>query len=170
MKIITLARTYLGEQEIAGNAGFKSVRLQNELAKDGWRKGEAWCCYLQEMLWEEAYPEHEKIFDKLFSANCVQTLANFSKAGYEMSTIPKLGALGIMRKYVDNKPTQSGHALLVTELINNTEWKSVEGNTNVAGAREGELVAEQKRSLLYKPTGLRMEGFVMILETLKITS
>lgn len=170
MKIITLARSYIGEQEISGNAGFKSVRLQNELAKDGWRKGEAWCCYLQEMLWEEAYPQHETLFDKLFSANCVLTLENFKKAGFPISTIPKLGALGIMRKYVEGKPTQSGHALLVTELVSNTEWKSVEGNTNTAQSREGEIIAEQKRSLMYKPTGLRMEGFVEIIPHLNITS
>jgi hypothetical protein len=170
MKIINLARTYIGEQEISGNQGFKSARLQNELSKDGWRKGEAWCCYLQEMLWEEAYPEHETTFDKLFSANCVQTLENFRKAGYEISTIPKLGSLGIMRQYVDNKPTSKGHALLVTELRSHTEWKSVEGNTTGAGVREGELVWEQIRSLMYKPTGLRMEGFVLIREHLNIVT
>lgn len=162
MKVIDTAKKYVGQFELPGNAGFKNAEFQKSLEADGWQKSQAWCCYFAEMVFEEAYPEIEKELDKLFSANCVKTLENFEKAGYYISTIPVTGSLMIMRKYVDNKPTEQGHAGIVIETINNSEWKSVEGNTNSAGSREGDSVQIKHRSLMYHPTGLRVAGFVVI--------
>jgi hypothetical protein len=170
MKIVEIARSYLGEFEKPGNHGFKNPALQAKMEADGWKDGEAWCAYFQEMIWEEAYPAFEKVFDKLFSGSCAITLANFKKAGYEISTIPVPGALMIMHSYKDGVFTGKGHAgLVIPTLISNSEWYSIEGNTNSAGSREGDSVQIKKRSLMYYPTGLRVAGFVLIRETLKIT-
>jgi hypothetical protein len=162
MKILEVAKRYVRQKEIPGNHGWLDKKFQDKLVNDGWLDGEAWCAVYQEMIWEEAYPTIEKELDKLFSKNCVQTYRNFVAAGYTVSDIPFVGALGIMRMYNEGKATEKGHALLVIEKIQNAEWISNEGNTNEAGSREGEVVAEKHRTLLYKPTGLRMLGFIDI--------
>ena len=166
MKVVIIAKSYIGQLEISGNKGFKDPKFQQKLAADGWKVGEAWCCYAAEMIFEEAYPEHERALDKLFSANCMLTLKNFTEAGYEISTIPVLGSLMIMQRYINGDPTTQGHAGIVTKLLNNTEWQSCEGNTNAAGGREGDGFYEKERSLMYYPTGLRVAGFVKIHEKL----
>jgi hypothetical protein len=162
MKVIDIARMYLGEFEKPGNSGFLNAKLQTKLEQDGWKIGEPWCCYFQEMIFEDAYPEHEKMLDRLFSANCVQTLSNFKLAGFEVSTIPAEGALMIMQNYKDNRALTSGHAGIVSKVLSNSEWKSIEGNTNAAGSREGTSVQEKTRSLKHHPTGLRVAGFVLV--------
>jgi hypothetical protein len=169
MNIVTIAKTFVGEKELPKNTGFVNPKLQAEMELDGWRKGEAWCCYLQEMLWEQAYPKFEKEFDYLFSGSCMQTWRNFVKEGYATSTLPRPGSVCIMQKYVDGKATESGHALLVTRLLDRTRWEGIEGNTNEAGSREGELVGEKIRALAKPLTGLRVVGFIWIRETLLIT-
>lgn len=162
MKVLEVARLYLGEFEKPGNSGFLNAKLQAKLEQDGWKIGEPWCCYFQEMIFEDAYPEQEKALDRLFSANCVQTLSNFKLAGFEVSTYPVLGSLMIMQNYKDNRALTSGHAGIVSKVLSNSEWKSIEGNTNAAGSREGNSVQEKSRSLMYHPTGLRVAGFVLI--------
>jgi hypothetical protein len=168
MKIIEVANKYVGEFEISGNHGFKDPAFQKKIEAVGWHDGEAWCCYLQEALFKEAYPEHIAEFDKLFSSGAVRTLANFKNAGYGISTIPKLGSLMIMQHFEDGIAKWQGHAGVVISLKSNSEWISIEGNTNSNGGREGDSVQPKNRSLMYHPTGLRVAGFVMIRETLKI--
>lgn len=166
MKVVDIANSYIGQFEISGNQGFKNPKFEKKLAADGWKLGEAWCCYFQEMIFEEAYPKHEAELDRLFSASCTETLKNFKKAGYEISTIPVLGALMIMQKYNNGEPHWSGHAGIVTQVLAVADWTSVEGNTNAAGSREGNSVQPKTRSLMYYPTGLRVAGFVKIHEKL----
>jgi surface antigen len=162
MRILEVCEKYKDQFELPGNAGFKNADFQAKLEADGWQKYQAWCCYCAEMCFEEAYPEIEKELDRLFSANCVQTFHNFEAAGYATSTLPVLGALMIMQKYVDGKPTTQGHAGIVTQVLSNSTWVSFEGNTNSAGSREGDSTQYKTRSLMYHPTGLRVLGFVKI--------
>lgn len=164
MRVIDIGTKYIGEKEIKGNAGFKNAEFQKAMQDDGWKKGEAWCAYFMEMIFEEAYPEIEQELDRLFSGSCVQTLNNFRNAGYEISSLPVLGSLMILQKYNENKAHWSGHCGLPTGLMDNSSWKCIEGNTNSSGSREGDCVAQKSRSLMYYPTGLRVAGFVLIRE------
>lgn len=168
MKILETAKLYENEYEIEGNRGFKNLRFQEKMVADGFIPGDAWCALFQEMIWEEAYPEHEGTLDKLFHKSCDQTYKNFKAAGYEMSDIPVEGSLGIMKHFTDGKEDWKGHAFLVTKQLTNSTWHSFEGNTNEAGSREGIKTGYQTRSLMYHPTGLRMKSFILIRETLKI--
>jgi hypothetical protein len=175
MKVIETATKYIGTKESKGNVFVEDTNKFNDkvefavlVHQAGQKDGESWCAYTGEVFFKLSYPEHFKEFDKLFSANCVQTLENFRKAGYGISSIPKLGAVMILRHYTDGVPDSHGHMGVVTVLHSNTEWTSVEGNTNKAGSREGEIIGAKSRDLMYHPTGMRVEGFIMIVETLKL--
>jgi hypothetical protein len=100
MKVIEVSKKYLGIKEISGNKGFLDKKFEAKMAADGFIQGDAWCCLAQEMIWEEAYPDHEKEFDRLFHKSCDQTFKNFKAAGYEFSTIPVVGCLIIIKKFI----------------------------------------------------------------------
>lgn len=171
MKIIDIAKTYIGQFEVSGNKGFKDPIFQSKMIEDGFTPGDSWCALFQELLFKEAYLEHYNTFDKLFHKSCTQTLRNFKAAGYGISMYPRLGSLMIMRKYIDNEAQWQGHAGLVSKVINEREWLSIEGNTssgakNAEGIREGDSVQENHHVEASPKTGLRVAGFVLIHETL----
>lgn len=165
-----VARKYLGQKEIPGNKFVDDPNVQKDLGellhKAGQKDGEAWCCYLAEAVFCEAYPLIEKELRKLFSASAVQTAKNFEAAGYEVSDKPFPNALVIWQRYVAGKKSWQGHAGVVDDQspMTDTTWKSVEGNTNVAGERETNegVVALQPRKKAYPPTGLHVLCFIKI--------
>lgn len=162
-----VALTYLGMQEETNNTFTddpdKETKLGKLLRDAGQKDGEAWCCYFQEGVFVETYPNHEQELRKLFSANCVQTLKNFADAGFEIYTLPKVDCLCIMQLYKDGKPTTKGHALCVVSLIDSWQWVSVEGNANHLGGREGKEVASLHRKTIHNViNGLKVIGFVDI--------
>jgi hypothetical protein len=170
MRIVEVVNSYVGQFELPGNQGFRDKVYEAKMVADGFVKGDAWCCLAQEVAWREAYPEHDKEFDRLFHKSCDVTYKNFIAAGYEVSTIPVVGSLMIMKKFVENKEQWQGHAGCPVKLLDNTSWMSVEGNTNSKGSREGDSMQLKSRSLMYSPTGLRVKGFILIREHLKITT
>lgn len=161
-----VALAYLGEQEEKGNVftdGPNETPLGKLLRLAGQRDGESWCCYFQEGVFVETYPDHETELRNLFSANCVQTFKNFKDAGFDIYTLPKVDCLCIMQLYVNGEPTTKGHATCVVSLIDDWQFKSVEGNANSEGGREGKEVALLKRkTLLNVVNGLKVLGFVDI--------
>jgi hypothetical protein len=168
MKIVDIARGYIGEFEVAGNQGFKDKKFEAKMVEDGFNQGDSWCCIFQNMIWEEAYPEHEEILNGLFHKSCDKTLKNFKAAGYGISMTPVVGSLMIMKHFIDGKEQWTGHAGVVVEKLNSVTWISIEGNTNSKGSREGDSVQPKTRTLTYPKTGLHLAGFVLIRETLKI--
>lgn len=170
MKVVDMANSLIGQREETGNVFKIGTPLGDLLHEAGQRDGEAWCCYLAEALFCKAYVEHSRALRKLFSANCVKTLENFRKAGYSISANPIVGSLMIMQTYRSGIALTTGHAGIVTVVETPKIWTSVEGNTNEEGAREGTTVLPKKRTLNYPLTGKRVAGFVLIRETLKITS
>lgn len=160
MKIVDIARNYIGETELKGNSGFKHAEFQKKLADDGWLIGQSWCCYFMEMIFEEAYPEFEKELDRLFSGSVSITQRNFIKAGYAHSLMPEVGNLCIYRHYINGVIQPQGHISTVTEVHSKVAWSEVSGNTNRAGAREGTTVLEKEKFFVYPLTGLRVETFI----------
>jgi hypothetical protein len=166
MKVVDIAKSYIGQFEILGNHGFKDPAFAAKMKAVGHDDGEAWCCLFSELCFKEAYSEHTTFLDKIFSDGCVKTLDNCIKAGIEISTIPVLGSLMIMQQYIDNVKQWQGHAGIPVQILSNSAWVSVEGNTNSKGSREGDSVQPKTRDLMYKPTGLRVAGFALIHEFL----
>lgn len=161
-EIVGIAKKDIGKLEKPNNSGFQDAQLEKELKDVGWENGFAWCCLICERWSKKAYPAKFAEFDKLFSSSAVTTFANFKKAGYVISSKPVVGSLVVWQKYVNGKPSWQGHIGVVSEVMSDTEFKSVEGNTNAAGSREGNTVAEKTRRLIKLETGLNILGFIIL--------
>jgi hypothetical protein len=162
MKQIDIAKKYVGQKELAGNVFTNESELGRKLHEAGQKNGEAWCAYLQEAIFCEAFPEKNKELRKLFSASAVQTFKNFKEAGYDCHERPKPGDIVIWQKYAEGKETWQGHAGLVISVAQDGSFHTIEGNTNSTGGREGDTVAEKIRTNIRKDNGLNVLGFVTI--------
>ena len=165
-QVVEWAKSQIGQTEISGNQGFDDERFQHLMVISGWKKGEAWCSYFAELCWTvPVYEGKSIIFTKLtslFSGSTQTTYLNFKSRPdlFQISMEAKRGALMIMRKHISGKPHWSGHAGIVSE-VHNDYIKTIEGNTNASGGREGIEVAEMTRQLDTAPaTGLRIRGFI----------
>lgn len=161
-----VACKFLAQKELTGNKFNDDPNIKGDLGellkKAGQKDGEAWCAYFTEACFCEAMPEKEVKLRQLFSASAVQTFKNFKAAGYTILQQPVKDALVIWQHYKDGKEDWTGHAGVVCEVINKTEFRSVEGNTNDNGSREGIMVAKKFRRTLKVHTGLNVIGFVLI--------
>ena len=165
-KIVKIAKGYVGQHEIKNNGGFISPDFDAKMRSIGFQTGHAWCSYFAELVWRDAYAGYsdiQSIIAKNCSASSYKTLMNFTKLGMATKE-PKVGAIVIWRKKKNNAYTLLGHVGIVTE-VHEDYFVSVEGNTNVAGSREGEVVAEKKRSYSWnKSTGLELSAFIAPIE------
>lgn len=163
---ITIARTassFVGQEEITGNLGFKDDQFQKMMEAVGWKRGEAWCAYFAELVWKLAYANHQDVnqeLDGLFSGSTVQTWKNFSASEWATDQIPELGSVAIWQKFKNGEAQWSGHAGIVVDIEDN-RFSSVEGNTNDQGGREGYIVARKDRLYRFNTeSGLRLLGFI----------
>ena len=168
-RIKVVASLYIGQKEIIGNKGFENAVFEDKMESCGWDVGQAWCAYFTELVWKEAYelykPEVIPVLDKLFSAGAVKTFNNFNKSPkFQTSKNPAVGAVVIWQYYKNGKPHWSGHAGIVSESVVGlgNKFKTIEGNTNSQGGREGIEVAEKTRLLDFSPKtrGLVLKGFI----------
>lgn len=155
MKHIDLAKKYIGMKEQAGNVFDEKTPLGKILKDAGQKDGEAWCAYFTEAVFVET-------LRALFSASTIQTFENFKNAGYEISDTPKVGSLVIWQRHKEGKPTWQGHAGIVTKVVSNDTFVSIEGNTNSSGSREGDSVQEKVRTTTRTENGLNVLGFIKI--------
>lgn len=163
MAVVDIARSFIGERETKGNKFEGDTEFERLIKEAGHLDGEAWCCLAAEVVFKKALPHLHKTLDKLFSKNCMQTYRNFVKAGYKVSQEPVVGALVIWCKMVNGKETEKGHAGVCTKALDKIFFWSVEGNTNAAGGREGEVMAEKTtRSTRKVKNGLQVKGFIII--------
>jgi len=167
-EIVDTALSYIGQEEIRGNKGFKVSEFQQKLENSGWKYGQAWCSYFAEAVWKEAYQQWDALMftrlDKLFSASAVQTYKNFYKAK-DFVTSRKFvpGCLVVWQMYKDSKPHWTGHiAIGVDHYRKIGKIETIDGNTNNDGGREGYIVASKVRDLTFrtKVNGLVLIGFI----------
>ncbi|MEY2703816.1 MAG: hypothetical protein RLY43_2455 [Bacteroidota bacterium] len=171
-KIVNIATSYVGIQELSGNKGWGNKAFQQKMELMGWGIGKAWCAYFGELVWKEAFgftSDTAKMLDKLFSASAVSTWSNFvGNKVFKTGKLPVEGALAIW-KY---GTTWQGHLGIVVNsnsgIVKNgvKYFDTVEGNGNDEGGREGIEVAYKKgksgRALDFtvKNKGLNLLGFV----------
>jgi len=154
-RIRNKALSFLDEQETKGNSGFKSPRFEELMLKTRWQKGQSWCAYFAELVWEQSGQDIE-----LFSGSTVKTFENFH-AKSRTRVGANIGDVVIWQTYKDGYPRWTGHAGIVVAVQGN-QIVTVEGNTNSSGGREGIEVAMKIRSTNTKPdNGLRIMGFII---------
>jgi len=163
MTLIEAARADIGEKEKPGNSGFVNPKLEAAMKAVGWAPGWAWCASIQEKWVWQAFPEKKEAVKGLFVPSAVNTYRNLVKAGYNHSMVPIAGALVYWQKMENGKELWTGHAGVVSRVVSDTEFYSIEGNTNSKGSREGDSVQEKNR--LVRPdvkNGLKVIGFVKL--------
>lgn len=156
-KVVLIARKYVGQTEKPANSGFNDADFEKKMKAVGWLKGQAWCAYFCELVCREALPEKDAELAKLFSASAVKTYENFKEAG-RVSDTPRPGYLAVWR-YGNG---WQGHIGVVTEVLTEKLFSTIEGNTNAIGGREGYIVARKSRYLNkpFAPKGLNLIGFI----------
>lgn len=164
-----IAFGYVGMTELSGNRFTDDTILGKMLHAAGQKNGESWCCYFCEGVFKEALPEHFKLLDKLFSANCVQTFKNFEKEKFPILPLPKPGTLMIMQRFIKGQPQTTGHAGIPYKLNNSWEFQCIEGNSNDEGSANGYEVAHQlnRKTIKNVWTGLKIIGFIDIVAHLE---
>lgn len=163
MILIDVARKDLGKKEKSGNIGFQDKQLESDMRAVGWHPGWAWCASIQEKWIWEAYPQLKDQVSGYFVPSAVATFRNLKNAGYKVSMLPTPGALVYWQRMKDGEAQWQGHAGVVSKVVSETEFYSIEGNTNSAGSREGDSVQEKHR--VVRPdvqNGLKVIGFVTI--------
>lgn len=160
-EIADIAKSYIGKTEIPNNAGFTDAKFQKKMEEVGWSKTLAWCSFFAELVWTEACCDNtlKAVIKKQFSGSATTTFKNFDlDKTFKTGTEPQVGSVAIFR----HGNGWQGHAAIVTEIITKTEFKTVEGNTNDKGGREGYIVATKTRKTNnpFTNTGLNLVGFI----------
>lgn len=163
MSIIEVAKKDLGKKEKPGNSGFQDPEHEKRLLAVGWQRGWAWCaCQLEAWAWE-AYPEKKESLKGLFVPSAVNTFKNLVQAGYKKYDTPKAGTFVFWQKYEDGKAEWTGHCGVCIEAINETTFKTIEGNTSNGGSRNGDGVYSLTRTIKKEvQDGLKVIGFIEI--------
>jgi surface antigen len=160
-KIIAIAKSYIGQQEVQPNLSFKDPSFLAKMVSRGWEKGQAWCSYFAKQCWVEAYADNAKylaIVKECGSGGALNTLENYrNNKNFAVNTAPVPGAIVIFEE--GHGP--NGHAGIVTAVDGNI-FLTVEGNTNTDGSRDGYEVAAKSHELglPFKPAGLNIAGFI----------
>ena len=169
-KIVNVAKGFIGQKEIKGNQGFQDEAFDKKMRSVGFQTGQAWCSYFAELVWVDAYadkPDFLKFIKKQFSGSSYRTLQNFKQLGM-VDQVAEPGSVVIWRKRKSGKYTNFGHVGIVVKATED-HFVSIEGNTNEAGSREGDVVAEKKRSYSWtKTSGLELAGFIHPIEILVV--
>lgn len=170
-EILKVANSKVGIAEEKQNELFTDNSFNEFLETSGWNEGDPYCAYFAEAVYREAYVKSgnsqiAKKLEKLFSGSAVQTYNNFLRSDddrWEVTSIPKPGALIVWQRYENNKPTWKGHIGIV-EAVNfaNNMIFTIEGNTNSAGGRLGDGVYRKSRELNFRTkfVGLVLLGFI----------
>ena len=162
-KIVQTANSFLGQEEIRGNLGFKDKTFEEYMAAVGWKKKQAWCSYFVELVWKLAFVHDQNLIrelNRLFSASAVETWVFFLSSDWITSNIPSEGSLAVWQKYKKGVSHWSGHIGIVISH-DDKHFTTIEGNTNDDGSREGYEVAEKHRKYSWKVNnGLRLLGFI----------
>lgn len=162
MTLVEAATADIGQKEKPGNTGFVDPKLEAAMRAVGWAPGWAWCACIQEKWVWQAYPEKKDAVKGLFVPSAVNTFKNLVKAGYKHSMIPTVGALVYWQKMENGKALWTGHAGVVYNVLSDTEFHSIEGNTNSKGSREGDSVQPKHRLVRPVKNGLQVLGFVTL--------
>lgn len=159
-KIVEIAESYIGQEEKIKNSGFKNSWFEKLMRGVGFYTGAPWCAFFAKLVWKEAGVDHS-----LISGSVRQTMLNATKAG-NWHTYPVEGAIVVWMTFKNGKPKRTGHVGILVGpqqlmVTNSFIYKTIEGNTNKSGSREGTDVLLKVRATNWTETdGLRLMGFI----------
>ena len=160
-----IAEKWVGITEKGVNASFSNDVFETMMKKVGWRSGESWCMYLAKAIHVETFAKDKDKINKVLTGSTQVSWQNAKKdtsGTYKVVTNgnPQRGDIVIWQHTND---TSKGHAGIVVGRNGNT-FKTIEGNTNNGGSREGDKVLLQTRQLKYNGvephSTLKLLGFI----------
>lgn len=162
-KIVSVAKSYVGNEEIQPNLGFKDSNFETKMKNVGWYKGAPWCAFLASLIWRESFSQLDTVgfplVKKYADGSALDTYHNFANSKeFHVSKTPLVGAIVIWKE--GNGP--AGHAGIVVDIIDSHTIHTVEGNTNTDGSREGYIAAVKTRKIdgPVSSKGLNLVGFI----------
>ena len=167
MNILETAKQYIGIREIPENQGWEDKAFEERMESLGWKNGWAWCSLFAKLVWLESLPEplrHDA--EKMISPGALQTWRNALAFGWKTGSVPMTGAIAIWEHRSNGKYDGKGHAGICASetYVRNSGGQvflSIEGNTNEAGGREGDCVAQKERRIkTLKSDILVLKGFI----------
>jgi hypothetical protein len=162
-KLVDIARKDVGKKEKPGNSGFVDANMQKRLEAVGWQVGWSWCATMIEAWVWDAFPERKDKVKGLFVPSAVNTFRNLERAGYKASMVPTVGAIVAWQRMKEGKPQWTGHIGVVSQVISDTEFWSIEGNASNTGSANGDGVYEVHRHVKsVVANGLKVIGFIQI--------
>lgn len=140
-EIVQEAKSYLGQQEIQPNLGFKDPAFAAKMNAVGFYRSASWCGFFVMVVLFGVYVDAPTMlaYLKRYCSPSTHTMwANF-RASKEVITgqVPKLGAVAIWQE----GDGTNGHTGIVV-AVNGNEFTCAEGNSNSDGSRNGYEVAE----------------------------
>jgi hypothetical protein len=139
------------------NAGFVNSAFESMMRSVGWQGGQAWCAYFIKIFYMQLFSFDRDWIAKNISAGCVRTWNHINKINKSgdtryiaiTSNTPQVGDIFIQQSI---KKPSDGHIGMINEVIGIdadgvATVKTVEGNTSLKGAREGEGVFSLTRKL-----------------------
>jgi len=137
-EIIKQAKSYIGQEEIPPNLGFKDAAFQKKMLAVGFYRSASWCAFFVMVVLFGAYADAPIIlaYLKKYCSPSTHTMWLNFKASKEVitGTLPRLGAVAIWQE----GDGTNGHTGIVIDVdADGKHFTSIEGNTNGAGGREG---------------------------------
>lgn len=144
------AQKFVGIGEFGANKGFTDSVFQSMMKHVGWKGGEAWCMYFAKAVHYETFKNDQDKIMRILNGSTQrswQNVLNDASGTYRAVTSgrPRKGDIAIWQ----NSSNRSlGHAGVVIRS-GRDKFVTVEGNTNLAGSREGDRILEKERPLTY---------------------
>lgn len=147
-EIIAEARKWMHVREIGTNAGFNDKEFEAGLKAVGWIKGQPWCAYFVKFIYIRVYSRYEPgLVEELKTLLTGHVLTNVARA-------KKNKLFLLSQKFVPGAIVcwrvgsgTSGHTGIGDALVGTARIKTIDGNTDGAGSREGNGVFEKKRTI-----------------------
>lgn len=166
-KIVGIAGSYVGIIEKPNNQGFWNAAFQKLMIGVGFYLGAAWCAFFVKLVFVQAYADNVglvAVIKNCFTGGALDTYSRVKANGtFATGLTPKYGAIAVCQL----GKTTKGHMWIVSDvdLATNTQ-KTIEGNTNASGSREGNCVARKLRTInrAFKADGLNIVGYIYPLE------
>lgn len=171
--IAEIAITHIGETELPRNMGFTKKAFAELMNYVGFQPGHAWCAYFVEACYTQVFNDdvRKKAYTKLFSASTQTTLRNFAahenfiivpdSISYEGAEF--IAPAGCMAFWQSRSKPTLGHVgikSMTQDGIHHSRLRTIDGNTNDGGSREGNQVAEKTRDITSKTSSLRFQGLI----------
>lgn len=146
---------YIGTREKEGNSGFYDAEFEKLMRSVGWLPGQSWCMYTCKLAYRESYGTK---YSDVLNGSVHGSYKRIKNSPLYM--IIEEPVPNCLMLYDTGKGR--GHA-----GINKTMYKNglyvlnVEGNTNVKGSREGELLMEKERNIAPVSPNFKLLGMAV---------